>query len=502
MYQREEFGLGGGGPAAALTLAPPLPTFGRAGLQEALDEKLARIDLVVDLGARIGSGEWWRGLATCTALCTGALMLRPAMPVLDTPVPAPLAPAHYDEARAQAISPLSFGGDTGRRMAATEQVQPLADTPERPTIDLTATLGIGDGFARVLERAGVGAQQAREVADLVASRQPLGEIAPGTRIDLTLGRRADRTTARPLDRLHFRARFDLALGLERQGDRFLLRPEPIAVDETPLRVTGRVGTSLYRTARAAGAPARAVEAYLKAIASRMSIGAMGSDDRFDLILEHRRAATGETETGKLLYAGLDHRGKDVRLLRWTLGGREQWFEASGQGERRGMMTRPVQGRTTSSFGLRRHPILGFTRFHRGMDFAAAYGTPIVASVDGTVRFAGWHGGHGNYVRVAHGGGIETGYAHMSRIVARPGSHVAQGQLIGYVGSTGLSTGPHLHYEVYRGGAPVNPATFAFSSVQQIAGGELQRFKATLARLMAVRAGGAVQLAAKAAKPAG
>jgi murein DD-endopeptidase MepM/ murein hydrolase activator NlpD len=150
------------------------------------------------------------------------------------------------------------------------------------------------------------------------------------------------------------------------------------------------------------------------------------------------------------------------------------------------MRQPVLGHLTSSFGMRFHPILGFSRMHQGMDFGAPMGSPIVAATDGVVRFAGWHGGHGNYVRLNHSGGIETGYAHMSRIIARPGEHVRQGQLIGYVGSTGLSTGPHLHYEVFRNGAAINPASMKFTTVQQLAGNELARFRSRLNELLSVR----------------
>ena len=118
---------------------------------------------------------------------------------------------------------------------------------------------------------------------------------------------------------------------------------------------------------------------------------------------------------------------------------------------------PVSGSgLTSSFGMRRHPILGIERRHSGLDLAAVYGTPIAATADGTVAFANWNGGYGLLVAVDHGGGIETRYGHMSRLAVSPGQRVRTGDLLGYVGSTGLSTGPHVHYEVRVNGAAVNP----------------------------------------------
>ena len=123
--------------------------------------------------------------------------------------------------------------------------------------------------------------------------------------------------------------------------------------------------------------------------------------------------------------------------------------------------------------------------HQGTDYGASYGTPIRAVTDGVVSFAGWHGGHGNMVKLNHANGLGTGYAHMSRIAVAPGTRVNQGQVIGYVGSTGLSTGPHLHFEVYRGGAAVNPASVTFESTPLLAGAELAAFKAKLAQITAL-----------------
>ena len=141
--------------------------------------------------------------------------------------------------------------------------------------------------------------------------------------------------------------------------------------------------------------------------------------------------------------------------------------------------------------MRRHPILGYRRMHAGIDFKASYGTPIYAVTDGVVQFAGRHGGHGNYVKLSHGGGLGTGYGHMSRIAVRSGQSVRRGQVIGYVGSTGLSTGPHLHYEMYRNGKTVNPSSVQFVNRAQLTGAELQNFRAKLAQLLEVPAGEAL-----------
>lgn len=125
----------------------------------------------------------------------------------------------------------------------------------------------------------------------------------------------------------------------------------------------------------------------------------------------------------------------------------------------GRMIFPTGGSITSRFGTRVHPVLGYRRFHSGMDFGASYGSNIKAADSGTVIFAGWYGGYGNAVIIDHGGGLTTLYAHASRLNVREGQSVQQGQSVAAVGSTGLSTGPHLHFEVRRNGSPVNPAQF-------------------------------------------
>jgi murein DD-endopeptidase MepM/ murein hydrolase activator NlpD len=214
---------------------------------------------------------------------------------------------------------------------------------------------------------------------------------------------------------------------------------------------------------------------------------IGANDRFSLVVEQQRAATGEVRYGKLLYVGLDRGGRSTRMIQWTVDGTTEWFDAAGVGQRRGGFQMPVaNARKTSGFGWRLHPLLGYSRLHQGTDYGAAYGTPIRAVSDGIVTLAGWHGGHGQMVKLSHSGGLGTGYAHMSRIAVSPGTRVSQGQVIGYVGSTGLSTGPHLHFEVYRGGVAVNPSGVTFESTPLLSGAQLAAFKAKLFEITASR----------------
>lgn len=490
VFREGEPAFGQGAGAAVVRLSPRAGAalFGsrKPRRSAAVLDWLAGTDLTTDLGQNIGSGQWYRGLVTCLLLCAMPLALWPQARPLPVHVDRPLIGDAQDEWRSQVIAPQAFGSDTGRRMAATDAVQTLTDTPERPSIDLTASLGQGDSLRRVLERSGVGAAEAAQVIALVASAADVSTIKPATPIKITLGRRASRATARPLDFLALRARIDLGLAVRREGGRLVLERMPVAVDRTPLRIEGRVGDSLYRSARAAGVPARAIEAYLRVVAAKVSLGSdVNADARFEMVVERVRAVTGETEYGKLLFAGL-YRGKDkLQMIEWTVNGRTEWFDAGGVGKTRAGMVRPVQyARVSSGFGMRIHPLLRYSRFHRGMDYAAAHGTPIMAVTDGVVAFAGRSGGYGNFVRLSHAGGMGSGYGHMSRIAVGAGQRVAAGQVIGYVGSTGLSTGPHLHFEVYRNGRAVNPAGVTFASSSLLNGDELARFRARLSSVLA------------------
>lgn len=256
------------------------------------------------------------------------------------------------------------------------------------------------------------------------------------------------------------------------------RPEPPRVAKGPLRIRGQVGDGLYWSLRAAGASPPAAAQYLAALAREIDVGGdVSPGDKFDMVF-----AAG----GSLLYAGLDRiAASDLQLVRWSANGREQWIDAANADRPAPVSTGlawPVAGRITSYFGHRVHPILRFTRFHSGVDFGASWGSPIFATADGQVVGAGWAGGYGRQVRIAHGGGILTTYSHMSQIAAEPGSFVRRGQVIGYVGSSGLSTGPHLHYEVRRMGEPVNPLAVRVASAPVV---DTKLAEAVKARLKAL-----------------
>jgi len=185
------------------------------------------------------------------------------------------------------------------------------------------------------------------------------------------------------------------------------------------------------------------------------------------------------ETGKIIYASMFVNGEEINLYNFKFNKLEDFYDIKGKSITKSLMKTPINGaRLSSSFGMRKHPILGYNKMHRGTDFAAPSGTPIMASGSGTVTRARWCGGGGNCVKIKHNSTYETIYAHMKAFAKgiKEGRKVKQGQIIGYVGSTGLSTGPHLHYEVLVNGKKVNSQRLKLPSGKILSGEERNQFE--------------------------
>ena len=204
------------------------------------------------------------------------------------------------------------------------------------------------------------------------------------------------------------------------------------------------------------------------------------NDKFQIMYEIFLNEKNEiVETGEILFANLKLNGQDNNLYYFDKKGSEGHYDKNGKSVKKALMKTPINGaRLSSPFGMRKHPIDGYNKMHRGTDFAAPMGTPIMASGDGVVKKAGWCGGGGNCVKIKHNSTYQTVYAHMSKFARgiKPGVRVKQGQTIGYVGSTGKSTGPHLHYEVIVNGKKVNSQKLKLPSGKILKGQERKLFE--------------------------
>jgi murein DD-endopeptidase MepM/ murein hydrolase activator NlpD len=264
------------------------------------------------------------------------------------------------------------------------------------------------------------------------------------------------------------------------------------LDETTIAQGGIEG-SLYETAAAQGATDALTTEAAKLFSHKIDFTRDIHDgDTFKMVFTRKVTESGATvEAGDLLYAEVDAaKAADgpLRFYRFTPAGSSdaEYFDATGRNTKGFLLATPVAVvRVTSSFGMRLHPILGYTRMHQGIDFGGATGTPIYAAGDGTVVQAGRNGGYGNWVEIRHDGVWSTGYGHMSRFASgiHAGVHVRQGEVIGYIGATGEATGPHLHYEVMENGRKINPRDAKVpAGGTQLAGAQLAAFKVQKARV--------------------
>jgi murein DD-endopeptidase MepM/ murein hydrolase activator NlpD len=331
--------------------------------------------------------------------------------------------------------------------------------------------------------AGLTADDADAAAQALDDALDAARPGPGLSVELRAERAADGPGLRLIDLVVRRdGRAIATLTRAADGD---LRLAPAAGDaaavaddgggaEAPDVVQGPMEDVLY-----GGAPtdpaliAEATRLFARKLDMTRDI-ALG--DRVRLVVARRGAR--EDGASRLLYAEIDTGRGPVQFYAHASGSAAEFVEPNGETGAGALLRTPLDAaRLTSGFGMRLHPLLGFSRMHEGLDFGAPIGTPVLAASDGVVEEARWAGGYGRWIRLRHSASLETGYGHLSGWAPglQPGQTVRQGQVIGYVGSTGLSTGPHLHFEVRLGGQPVDPRTFAPQSRTYLTGADLAQF---------------------------
>jgi murein DD-endopeptidase MepM/ murein hydrolase activator NlpD len=249
------------------------------------------------------------------------------------------------------------------------------------------------------------------------------------------------------------------------------------------RAGGTIDGSLYLSAMQAGIPTEVVGNMMKMFAYKVDFQRdLHPGDKFEVFYDYYYTPEGlPAKYGAISYAMMTLGGKQIPMYRFQddPDNAAEYFDAKGENARGMLMKTPVDGaRISSGFGSRFHPILGYTRMHKGVDFAVPTGTPVMAAGAGTVEFMGWANGYGNFVKISHGSGYATGYGHLSRFAPgmRKGAKVRQGQVFAYSGMTGMATGPHLHYETFVNNVQVNPLTLKMAQGRILAGRLLQLFK--------------------------
>lgn len=336
----------------------------------------------------------------------------------------------------------------------------------------------GDTLAGLLGSAGIDAAAAHAAVAALASLYRPSALRPGDEVAIRLsaGESPD------LLEIEVEPQPGRTIRALRQPDGTWRAAETIAPRSRFLvRAEGAVDGGLFPAMTKAGIPPGLALSLIRILGHQVDFQRdLQPGDRFSVLFDRYRDSDGDIlGHGQVLQATLTLSGRTLAVWRHKdRGGSADWYDSDGRTLRRSFLRTPLDGaRVSSGFGLRSHPVLGFNRMHQGIDFAAPTGTPVYAAADGIVVAAKREGGYGLMVRLRHAGGTETRYAHLSRFGRgiTSGRRVRQGDVIGAVGSTGMSTGPHLHYEVIAQGRPVNPARHV-QPATRLAGAELNAYR--------------------------
>lgn len=380
-----------------------------------------------------------------------------------------------------------------------DNITEITKSPPPEPVDETFKLAKGGDLKRALIDRGVSKNAAEELVRSIDPVLPSKLIKPGTTFDVTFDRQIDfygREVIFPVE-LSFKpgpketilvtadedGNFEAAISGKGEG----AKSQYAIVDNYQASI--KVGSSLYTSAKDNKIPDYIVSEFTRIFSYDVDFqNQIAPSDDFKLLFG--KPLTGSSSKRKVLhFAQLNYGDKTKNYYRFTSAdGQTDYYDESGRSAARSLLKTPISGvKITSGFGMRRHPLLRYSKMHTGVDFGAPTGTPIRAAGSGIVDLAGRHGAYGNTIVLKHGEKYKTLYAHMSRLAAgiRAGTRVNQGQVIGYVGTTGRSTGPHLHYEVRVSDRPVNPTAIRAAGGKQLAGKELAKFRGIKARVVAM-----------------
>lgn len=373
-------------------------------------------------------------------------------------------------------------------------------------------IGSGDTLTGVLGKAGLSSSEAYQVVQAVKQHVDLRRLKPGQVLNIKFDPTRDSQTQSKFQFASLNMAVDplrtVSVARDETGDGYKANLTERAIYKHYYVREAPIEVSVFGSAAKAGIPqaivADAIRIYSWHVDFQRDIR---QGDRLQVMYEQFETENGvKIKTGNVVYAKLTVAGVEIPIYRYEMeDGRADYFLSDGRSIRKTLMKTPIDGaRMSSGFGMRRHPIQGYNKMHKGVDFAASTGTPIYAAGDGVIEMAGRRGGYGNYVLIRHNGQLKTAYAHMSRFAkgTSTGRRVRQGEIIGYVGTTGSSTGPHLHYEVMLNGVQVNPRGVNLPIGEVLEGEDLRIFQAHARDIDRTRASGRqVKMAAAGAEPA-
>ena len=359
-------------------------------------------------------------------------------------------------------------------------VTPPATKPRPESITRTRTIGKGDTMAGILASAGMTRKEAYRAVKAMKQHYNPRALKPGQNVSIRL-----KPDKQKMDVTGFRVSIDpvrmLRVARTDRGDfkaRFQEKSIRRELHAKQIHITGSLYGSASRNKIPASIISKAIHVFSWDIDFQRDL--KRGDTLKILYARHVTEDGIYTGNGTVIYAALNMRGHKFAAYRYKKrDGDVGYYKPNGHSVRKALMTTPVDGaRISSGYGKRKHPVLGYSKMHEGVDFAAPTGTPVYAAGDGVIERASRYGGYGNYIRMRHNARLKTAYAHLNRYAEGidPGQRVEQGEVIGYIGSTGRSTGPHLHYEVMKRGEPVNPENLDMPTGEILQGKTLKRFQ--------------------------
>jgi len=344
----------------------------------------------------------------------------------------------------------------------------------------------GDSLGPLLQKNGLSGGQAYKVTQAFATVYKPRNVRVGQEFNLHFN-------GETLEHLTFKPNIEKTIFVDLEGKDYSAREVAAEFKYEMVGVSAEITNSLYLDATRLGAPDRVVQQFANIYEYSVDFQRdIQPGDNFEMFFNVARDRKGKIiKSGDLLYTSFSPRGKTSEFWLYTdTKGRENFYDEKGKTAKRKLRATPINGaRLSSSYGRRKHPILGYRKLHAGVDFAAPRGTPILAAGSGTVERANRYGSYGNYIRIRHTDGYKTAYAHLKSFArgVKSGKYVKQDQVIGYVGTTGRSTGPHLHYEVHHHGKKINPRRLSQLSGKPLNKSEMPSFAKRRIEIEAMRA---------------
>ena len=347
-----------------------------------------------------------------------------------------------------------------------------------PYKEIRYSIKNNDTLEKILKKFDVKNEDIAEISSKLKNRN-LSYIYSGREISLILKETGTQTNT--LINLFFPINNTTSVEVRKVKDKFIITENIIRLNKKETVVKNVIKDNLYNAAVKSKIEPNIIIEFARIFGFEVDFQRdIRKGDWFEIYYEKFEDDNGEVkDTGKIIYASMYVNGNEINLYNFNYKNDEEYYDIKGKSITKSLMKTPINGaRLSSSFGMRKHPILGYNKMHRGTDFAAPSGTPIMASGSGTVTRARWCGGGGNCIKIKHNSTYETIYAHMKSFAKgiKEGKKVKQGQIIGYVGSTGMSTGPHLHYEVLVNGKKVNSQKLKLPSGKILRGKAREEFE--------------------------